>query len=177
MFIHELTEDECRSALQKASIGRLGCARDNQPYIVPIYFAFGGKSIYGFTSIGQKVEWMRVNPQVCLEVDERVSDNQWMSVIVFGRYEELPDQPQYRAERIEAHRLLKQRAMWWEPAYMSDAHRDSFHSIEPVFYRIRIGRMTGHRATPDTAEIPAQDASHRIGRESWIDSILRHIGM
>jgi nitroimidazol reductase NimA-like FMN-containing flavoprotein (pyridoxamine 5'-phosphate oxidase superfamily) len=177
MFIHEMTNDECRSALQKATVGRLACARDNQPYIVPIYFAFGGIDIYGFTTEGQKVEWMRANPQVCLEIDERISHNQWLSIIVFGRYEELPAQPQYDAERIEAHRLLKRRAMWWEPAYISDAHRDRFHSIEPVFYRIRIDRMTGHRATPDAAEIPAQDDGHRIGKERWIDSILRHIGM
>jgi uncharacterized protein len=177
MFIHEMTEAECRSALQNATCGRLGCARDNQPYVVPIYFAFGGRHVYGFTTVGQKVEWMRANPKVCLEIDERISHNQWMSVIVFGHYEELPAQPKYDAERMEAHRVLKQHAMWWEPAYISDAHRESSHSIEPVFYRIRIDRMTGHRATPDEAEIPAPDVNHQIGKESWIGSILRHIGM
>ena len=82
MFIHEMTDDECRSALQKASIGRLGCARDNQPYVVPIYFVFDGKHLYGFTdekhlygftTVGQKIEWMRANPQICLEIDEFIA--------------------------------------------------------------------------------------------------------
>ena len=186
MFIHEMTADECRGALQKARVGRLGCARDNQPYVVPIYFAFDGEHLYGFsdetrlygfTTVGQKIEWMRANPQVCLEIDERISENQWMSVIVFGRYEELPDEPQYEAARMKGHQLLRQRAMWWEPAYMSDAHRDRSHSILPVFYRIQIDRMTGHRATPDMVKVPAQDATHLIGKESWVDSILQHIGM
>lgn len=178
MFIHEMTQDECRSALKEASIGRLGCARDNQPYVVPIYFGFAGKQhIYGFTTVGQKVEWMRANPQVCLEIDQKISHNEWTSVIVFGHYEELPAQPQYDAERLEAHRLLKQRAMWWEPAYMSDAHRETFHSIEPVFYRIRIDRMTGRRATPDSGETPAKDTRHPIGKEHWIGRILRHMGI
>jgi nitroimidazol reductase NimA-like FMN-containing flavoprotein (pyridoxamine 5'-phosphate oxidase superfamily) len=178
MFIHEMTDDECRRALQKASGGRLGCARDNQPYVVPIDFTFDGKDLYGFTTVGQKIEWMRANQQVCLEIDERISHNQWMSVIVFGRYEELPDEPRYEAARMKAHQLLlRQRAMWWEPAYLSNAHRDNPHSFEPVFFRIHIGRMTGHRATPDIVEVPAQDATHRIGKESWVDSILRHIGM
>lgn len=176
MFIHEMTDDECRRALQKASVGRLGSACDNRPYVVPTYFAFDGKHLYGFTTVGQKIEWMRANPQICLEIDERISHNQWMSVIVFGRYEELPDEPQYEAARMKAHQLLRRRAMWWEPAYMSDAHRDRSHSILPVFYRMQIERMTGHRATPDVAEVPAQDATHLIGKEGWCDSILRHIG-
>jgi nitroimidazol reductase NimA-like FMN-containing flavoprotein (pyridoxamine 5'-phosphate oxidase superfamily) len=177
MFIHEMTDDECRSALEKAGVGRLGCARDSQPYVVPISFAFDGKHIYGFTTVGQKVEWMRANEQVCLEIDERISHEQWMSVIVFGRYEELPDEPQYEAARMKAHQLLQRHAMWWEPAYMSDAHRDSSHSILPVFYRIQIDRMTGHRATPDAPAVPAPDATDLIGKESWVDSILRHIGI
>ncbi len=177
MFIHEMTDDECRSALQKASVGRLGCARDNQPYVVPIHFAFDGEHLYGFTTVGQKIEWMRANPQVCLEIDERISQSQWMSVIVFGRYEELPDEPQYEPARIEAHHLLQRHVMWWEPAYMSDAHREGSHSILPVFYRIQIDRMTGHRATSDIVEVPPQDATHLMGKESWVNSIIRHIGM
>jgi len=175
MFIHEMTDDECRSALQKTILGRLGCARDNQPYVVPIYFAFDGEHLYGFTTVGQKIEWMRANEQVCLEIDERINDNHWMSVIVFGRYEELPDEPQYEAARMKAYQLLRRRALWWEPAYMSDAHRDGSHSIVPVFYRVQIARMTGHRATPDNIEVPAQDAIHLLGKGSWVKSILRHL--
>lgn len=177
MFIHEMTDDECRSALQKASVGRLGSAHDNQPYVVPIYFAFDGKHLYGFTTVGQKIEWMRANPQVCLEIDEQISHNLWMSVVVFGRYEELQDLPKYEAARVKAHELLQKHAMWWEPAYVGAAHRDMPHSVTPIFYRIKIDRVTGHRATPDIVEVPAQDATHLIGKESWVGSILRHIGM
>ena len=53
MFIHEMTVDECSSALRETSLGRLACAQDNQPYIVPINFAFDS-TIYGFTTLGQK---------------------------------------------------------------------------------------------------------------------------
>ncbi|HEY3025617.1 MAG TPA: pyridoxamine 5'-phosphate oxidase family protein [Pyrinomonadaceae bacterium] len=174
MFIHEMTADECRSALQKSTVGRLGCALNNQPYVVPIYFAFDGQHLYGFTTVGQKIEWMRANPQVCLEIDERTSAEEWMSVIVFGRYEEMPDEPHYKAARVKAHRLLQQRAMWWEPAYMSNAHREGCHSLVPVFYRIHIAHMTGHRATPD---IPGVSDTHPlIRKEGWVDSIRRHLG-
>lgn len=39
------------------------------------------------------------DPLVCVEVDEVVSPEEWASVIVFGRYEELPDSPEYQPQR------------------------------------------------------------------------------
>lgn len=149
MFVHEMTVDECGSALQKANLGRLACECDGQPYAVPINFAFEGTYLYGFTTLGQKVEWMRANPSVCVEVDEIISENQWMSIVVFGEYEELPDKPEYEHARTRAHALLQKRAIWWEPAALSQEHRDQPHSSIPIVYRIHIRKITGHRATPD----------------------------
>ena len=150
MFIHEMTIDECYSVLPKATVGRLSCSRDGQPYSVPINFAFDDTYLYGFTTLGQKVEWMRANPLVCLEVDEISGEGQWMSIVIFGRYEELPDTPDYQHARNRAHALLEhKRPMWWEPAYISQEHRDQCHSLTPIFYRIHIKKMTGHRATSE----------------------------
>lgn len=177
MFIREMTEFECRRALQQATVGRLACARDNQPYVVPIYFAFDGQQIFAFTTVGQKIEWMRTNPRVCLEIDERTTHDQWTSVIVFGRYEELPDLPKYEAARIKAHELLQKHVMWWEPAYVGAAHREIPHSEEPIFYRIKIDRMTGHRATPDLAELALRNGDETKARDGWWAEILRHLGL
>lgn len=149
MFIHEMSIDECRSVLHKANVGRLACAHNGQPYTVPTNFAFDGTYLYGFTTLGQKIEWMRANPLVCLEVDEVIGQNQWMSIVVFGQYEELPDKPEYERARVRAHAVLQKRAMWWEPAYLSQKHREQTHSLTPIFYRIHIKKITGHRATPD----------------------------
>jgi nitroimidazol reductase NimA-like FMN-containing flavoprotein (pyridoxamine 5'-phosphate oxidase superfamily) len=152
MFINAMTEAECWQALTHASVGRLACARDNQPYVVPVYFAYDGRYLYGFTTLGQKIEWMRANPLVCLEVDERTTHDRWSSVVVFGRYEELPDTPENEAARVLAHGALQRRAMWWEPAYIASTHRHPPHSMTPVFYRIHIRKMTGLRATPTAGE-------------------------
>jgi uncharacterized protein len=152
VFIHEMTEAECRQALEQATVGRLACARDNQPYVVPIYFALHREHIYTFTTLGQKVEWMRTNPRVCLEVDERAEHDRWHSVVVFGQYDELPDVPEFEAARVKALELLEKHVMWWEPAYVGAGHRDLPHTETPIFYRIKIDRMTGHRATPDLAK-------------------------
>jgi hypothetical protein len=75
MLIHEMTGDECRIALEQADLGRLACVRGDRPYIVPIYFSYDDKHLYGVTTLGQKIEWMRSNPLVCVEVDERGSSS------------------------------------------------------------------------------------------------------
>jgi nitroimidazol reductase NimA-like FMN-containing flavoprotein (pyridoxamine 5'-phosphate oxidase superfamily) len=171
MFIHEMNEFQCRKALEQASVGRLACAKDNQPYVVPIYFSFDGRHLYGFTTLGQKTEWMRTNPKVCLEIDERRSHDRWTSVIVFGRYEELPDDPEFGAARVAAHEALQKRAMWWEPAYLGTNHFDVRHSLSPIFYRIHIERITGRRATPDKEE--AVESSK--DKHTWFDKILHRL--
>ena len=38
MLIHELTPAECYDVLGRATYGRLGCARYDQPYVVPFVF-------------------------------------------------------------------------------------------------------------------------------------------
>lgn len=177
MFIHEMTEAECRNALEQANFGRLACARENQPYVVPIYFAFDGKHLYGFTTLGQKTGWMRTNPQVCLEIDNRTRDDQWMSVIVFGRYEELPDRPQFESARVEALELLQRRAMWWEPAYVGSKDRDIPHSMTPIFYRIHIDRMTGRRVTPDQGQAIPAVVDTATDKQNWLGRMLRCLGV
>ena len=176
MFIHEMNEFECRQALQQATFGRLACARDNQPYVVPINFVFQCDHIYAFTTLGQKIEWMRANPRVCLEIDDRVGQDHWQSIIIFGQYEELPDLPEYEVARTKALELLQKHAMWWQPASVGAAHRDVPHSEEPIFYRIRIERMTGRRATPDLRETATQGEESKVG-DGWWSEILRHIGV
>lgn len=179
MFIHEMTDFECCQALQQATVGRLACARDNQPYVVPINFVFHRDHIYAFTTLGQKVDWMRTNPRVCLEVDERTAHDEWQSIVVFGEYEELPDLPEHEAARVKALELLQKHAMWWEPAYIGATHRDAPHSEAPIFYRIRINRISGRRATPNERPPESEPADGQEAKvtDGWWAEILRHIGV
>ena len=149
MLIQEMTADECSTALEQADFGRLACVRDEQPYIVPIYFSYDRTHLYGLTTFGQKIEWMRSNPRVCVEVDERTSHFQWTSVIVFGRFEELKDAPEHEAARAHALEILQKRDMWWQPACIATEKREQ---RPPIFYRVHIEQVSGHRAVPDAIE-------------------------
>ena len=153
MLIQEMTEAECLTTLARTRLGRLACAHENQPYVVPIYFVYEKYFLYGFTTPGQKVEWMRSNPLVCVELDEIVNDTQWMSIVIFGSYKELLDSQEGEKgcdlERLHAHELLQQHAEWWEPGLASHTHRHPVQPLVPVFYRIRIDRISGRRVTPN----------------------------
>ncbi|HEY6264225.1 MAG TPA: pyridoxamine 5'-phosphate oxidase family protein [Candidatus Acidoferrum sp.] len=112
MLVREMNPQECRDLLTRLGSGRLGVARNNQPYVIPIYFVYEPEHLYGFSTVGQKIEWMRTNPLVCVEADEVVSNNNWASVVVLGRYEELPDKSEYATLRVHARSVLEKRAMW-----------------------------------------------------------------
>ena len=152
MLIQELTKKECIEILTRLRVGRLGCAHDNQPYIVPIYFAYDDHHLYTFATVGQKIEWMRANPLVCVQADDIVDHYHWTSVIVQGRYEELLDGRERNPDRTRAYELLQERAMWWEPASVAPPHRVAAEKVIPIYYRIHIDQVTGRRASPDPVE-------------------------
>ena len=147
MLIHKMTHDECRSLVARAQFGRLACvSRSKQPYVVPvaIYFDPEGSFVYGFSTLGQKIRWMRVNPRVCVEVEEIVSRTQWATVVVFGRYQEIPRSGPGAALRKRVGELLGKEAEWWLPGAAKLSTGEE-HGV-PVLYRIRISRMSGRRA-------------------------------
>jgi uncharacterized protein len=196
MSVEEMTTGECFDLLGRSRLGRLGCARDNQPYVVPIYFVYQQPYLYGFTTPGQKVEWMRSNPLVCIELDEVEGNECWMSVVIFGRYEELPENPEAEQrrlqeqlrdrlharepgrraapataspeerERLHAIKLLNNYAQWWELGCASSRIRNPGGAVKPVFYRIRIERITGRRAAPTPGGSPARSEKSSRTRDS-----------
>ena len=76
MLIQELTRQASLDLLARTRFGRLACAQGAQPYVVPFYFVYDNDCLYSFSTIGQKIEWMRANPLVCVEADEVVSPHQ-----------------------------------------------------------------------------------------------------
>ncbi len=150
MLIDEMTEQECRTALTDASFGRLACSLNDQPYIVPLYFAYEGGYAYALGTAGQKIEWMRRNPKVCLLVDNIAGETEWTSIIAIGRYQELPE-PQFASERTHARDLLERRPKWWQTAFAERELKTSDELIDPLFFRIEIDSLTGLRASGDKA--------------------------
>ena len=172
MVIQELTGQECRAMLAGTHVARVACARNNQPYIVPIRVYLDGDFLYGYTTLGQKVEWMRQNPLVCVEMEELISDGRWTSVVVFGRYEELPDTFDYRGPRTVAERLFQRHPMWWEPASVPLA---GHAQRTRIVFRIQLCHVTGRRAVPDTVNELRAGRQPAARRPPWLVRVLQRI--
>jgi uncharacterized protein len=151
MTVNEMTKEECEAFLAGASLGRLGCSLDNQPYVLPIYFAYDASYVYVFSTFGQKVDWMRGNPKVCVEVDEIANQSQWTSVIASGHYRELPE-PEYTAEQEHARKLLGDRYRWWLNALAERQLRLGDDLVAPLFFRIHVDSITGLRAVGQASQ-------------------------
>lgn len=172
MLIEDMTEHESLDLLSRVRFGRLGCAYKSEPYVVPVYFACSGRILYGFATFGQKIRWMRANPLVCVEAEERDRQLGWKTVVAFGRYEELSDVPEWEAERQHAQALLQERDWWREPAVITSTHRGGSYE---VWYRIHIERLTGFRAILETARFsPAFSRDVPSARSrSWFERLMR----
>lgn len=165
MFIKDLTTRECFEILTEKRVGRLACSHKNQPYVVPFHFAFdGGKYLYAFSTLGQKIRWMRENPLVCVEVDDIKNQFEWTSLVIFGRYEELADAPQFETARTHAYELLSRHPMWWHPACAARSNSTSTANSEPIYFRLFIDKVTGHRAVSD--ELPIEPGGREVMPET-----------
>lgn len=146
MAIKEMSDSECRAFLTRSHVGRLGCALADQPYVVPISLVYEEEYIYSFSTIGKKVQWMRKNAKVCVELDELTSQSHWISVIANGVYQELA-LPQFETERAHAHKLLERKQRWWLNALAERDMKSDDALIDPLFFRIRIESLTGLEAS------------------------------
>jgi hypothetical protein len=64
--------------------------------------------------------------------------------------------------------------MWWEPGSVKTGHQDTDLPPAPLYYRIHIVEITGHRGAPDSVappqtSLPLTDS----GENGWAQRILR----
>jgi nitroimidazol reductase NimA-like FMN-containing flavoprotein (pyridoxamine 5'-phosphate oxidase superfamily) len=94
--------------IDQAQICRLGLAKDNIPYVLPVSFGYDGKAIYFHTAKeGRKIDFMTANARVCFEFEHGVqlvrNDSnpcKWtfsfQSVIGYGTVQELTEPSEKR---------------------------------------------------------------------------------
>jgi nitroimidazol reductase NimA-like FMN-containing flavoprotein (pyridoxamine 5'-phosphate oxidase superfamily) len=140
MEIHDLNRTECWKFLGARRLGRLGCAKNDVPYVVPVSFSIRQSSLFAITTVGKKVDYLRTNPRVCVQFDDIASPQEWTSVIVQGQFEELVG----AAEQDRAHQLLES-AAWWEPGYVRTTIQGEVRPAEALYFRVLVEDISGRR--------------------------------
>ena len=135
-MLHELSREEADAFLREQLVGRVGCHAGGETYVVPVFFAYDGETVFVQSVEGRKILIMRVNPQVCFEVDDYDrSTGSWRSVIVEGTYEEVAGDDAARGLA-----LLRERfASLGRPT----SRRPDAGGRTPVAFRIRADRVSG----------------------------------
>jgi len=92
MSISKLGDRDSLAILREGTLGRLGCIAADWPYVVPVNYFFDGRDIYIHTLPGKKLDALRANSRVCLQVDDIKDSYNWRSVIVYGTFEEVSNE-------------------------------------------------------------------------------------
>ena len=134
--------------LGQAEVCRLALCKDNRPYLVPVSFGYDGSCLYFHTAMeGMKLEFLAANNRVCFEVEHGVKlvPNEanpcgwscaYLSVIGFGRAEEIPDRAGKEEGLNHILRHYSGRSWSWEG-----------QSLEKLrVWRIVIEQITGKRS-------------------------------
>jgi nitroimidazol reductase NimA-like FMN-containing flavoprotein (pyridoxamine 5'-phosphate oxidase superfamily) len=149
MIVRQLDRGECLDIVAKNRLGRLACVSAGLPYIVPIHYARSDDHLYAFSMPGRKIEAMRAEAGVAILVEEIETPQHGRTVMVRGRFEELPDRIGFKRLRDQAWQLLSRHAAWWEPgAYKPVAPALAFKS-DQVFFRISIDEISGRESIDD----------------------------
>ena len=51
MMLNEMSDKECRAVLDRAPTEDFGCSLNNQPYVIPIYFAYEPDYAYVLSTV------------------------------------------------------------------------------------------------------------------------------
>jgi hypothetical protein len=148
---------EIAKIMSNAQVGRIGLSMNEQPYVVPVNFAFDHDRIYFHCAdTGMKLDFLRTNPRVCFEVDENLGvvpgPVPWLfgfayrSAIAFGIARILTDSE----EKTKATKLITTKYAGKEMADMitpklTEKYRSSLGS-RLVLVEIKVESITGkHR--------------------------------
>jgi nitroimidazol reductase NimA-like FMN-containing flavoprotein (pyridoxamine 5'-phosphate oxidase superfamily) len=132
-----LSEVEARELIRSGKIGHLGCIVKGEPCVVPLNYLLDGDWIYSHSLPGRKIGALRVNPRVCLQVEQFEDDFHCRSAIAFGNYEEVHD----ALDRAQVLRKLLRRFPKLTP--VESRVVEDAAPPEVIVFRIAIERVTG----------------------------------
>lgn len=151
-MIEALSQHQVINILKTEYVGRIGCSDKDQPYVVPVTFYFDedSNSIISHTGEGLKLQMLRNNPQACFQLDRIRAINDWESILVWGKFEELkgPD------ARNGLHNLVLRIRELSEGSsqhieFLPEMSHSHIQEGKQIVYRIRLTGFSGRLQRPE----------------------------
>ncbi len=140
-MVGELTREQVDQLLRSEAIGRLGCHAEGKTYIVPINYVYDGHDIYARSISGLKLQMMRLNPEVCFEVDRIKNASNWQSVIAWGTFEELKGEDSAEPIQLLIQQLMMQVASGYS-VHVPPQNAEKNTQVASI-YRVRLTEISG----------------------------------
>ncbi len=146
-----LSPQDIKILLKSHYTGHIACVDESGPYVVPFtyYYDEDSHSLISYTAEGRKVDALRKDSRVAVNVSDIKALNRWQSVVIEGEFEELTGM-----ESVEAIKLLITRLK----AQINEAGNEKVDEIadmspaneaaNKVVYRIAIKEVNGRFEKP-----------------------------
>lgn len=105
-----LSPQDIKILLKNHYTGHLACVDSSGPYVVPFtyYYDEDSHTLISYTAEGRKVEALRRDPRVSVNVSDIKTLNSWQSVVIEGEFEELSGMESMKAIKLLITRLKAQ---------------------------------------------------------------------
>lgn len=147
----KIARDEYIKILNNNYMARLAYIANNTPYIVPITYYYSEKEniIISYSNEGHKINAMRLNQSVSVQIDEIESLDRWKTLLLIGEFEELngSEAKMYLhtfAQNVK--KILAQNEAKNPEVINSFSNKVNSGTI-PIIYRIKIQEVFGRKKT------------------------------
>lgn len=138
--ISDLGIFESTKLLEANHFAHLACHIGDELYLVPVSYVFENGFFYSHSKMGKKIDLMRRNPSVCIQVEKVENFFRWKSVIAWGKFEELGESDAAIAMRM----LIKALSGAGDLQHKSSLEVDFAAQLErSIIFRIKLGDCTG----------------------------------
>ena len=145
----DLTSSECIRLLKNNYTGHLGFISKGDPHVIPITYHYNqaDNTIISYSEEGHKINAMRDNGSVSLQVEDIISNSNWQSVLVLGTFEEIKGSNaklllHQFTEGVKNILKVKERK---HPEFISEFSSKTYSGGIPIVYRINVSEMKGKR--------------------------------
>ncbi|MCM4169336.1 hypothetical protein KCTC52924_00598 [Arenibacter antarcticus] len=151
-MIKDMKEQQCLLLLQNNYLGHLAYIGHNSPYILPITYYYDPEKhcIISISGEGHKIESVREQPLVSLNVSNILSLNNWQSVLIHGEYEELKGiDAKYQLHHfLQGVKRISEIKEKLNLQFVGDFSSKITSDETTLVFRIKIVDITGKQRTP-----------------------------